>query len=377
MNKINVAIADDNQRTVEMMTELLEQESDIEVIASADDGEEALRIIKEKQPDVVLLDIIMPKLDGIGVLERLQTEDLSKRPIIIMVSAMGQENVCEEAMELGASYFILKPFDLRTIIKQIKQAKIKQQIPERPFVSVPEKIHGLTENQLEIIITNMIHEIGVPAHIKGYQYLRDSIMMAVCDMDILNSITKQLYPSIAQKFDTTPSRVERAIRHAIEVAWGRGNMDTIDALFGYTIHAGKGNQIYEAKVLGADAILLIAAILSEEKIKEFYDLAKSLEIDCLIEVHNEKELKKVVACGCDIIGINNRNLKTFDVDLNTTSKLAPLIPYEAVLVSESGMKDENDMKNVKEQGADAVLIGETFMRSDNIKETMKQLRSCL
>ena len=112
-------------------------------------------------------------------------------------------------------------------------------------------------------------------------------------------------------------------------------------------------------------------------LQEFYDLAKSLEIDCLVEVHNEKELKKVVACGCDIIGINNRNLKTFDVDLNTTSKLAPLIPYEAVLVSESGMKDENDMKNVKEQGADAVLIGETFMRSDNIKETMKQLRSCL
>ena len=166
MNKINVAIADDNQRTVEMMTELLEQESDIEVIASADNGEDALRIIKERQPDVVLLDIIMPKLDGIGVLEHLQNENLSKRPIIIMVSAMGQENVCEEAMDLGASYFILKPFDLRTIIKQIKQARIKQEVPERPFVSVPEKIHGLTENQLEIIITNMIHEIGVPAHIK-------------------------------------------------------------------------------------------------------------------------------------------------------------------------------------------------------------------
>ena len=239
MNKINVAIADDNQRTVEMMTELLEQESDIEVIASADDGEEALRIIKEKQPDVVLLDIIMPKLDGIGVLERLQTEDLSKRPIIIMVSAMGQENVCEEAMELGASYFILKPFDLRTIIKQIKQAKIKQQIPERPFVSVPEKIHGLTENQLEIIITNMIHEIGVPAHIKGYQYLRDSIMMAVCDMDILNSITKQLYPSIAQKFDTTPSRVERAIRHAIDIVWTKGNQELLKEIFGTFVMEGQ------------------------------------------------------------------------------------------------------------------------------------------
>ena len=169
MNKINVAIADDNQRTVEMMTELLEQESDIEVIASADDGEEALRIIKEKQPDVVLLDIIIPKLDGIGVLERLQTEDLSKRPIIIMVSAMGQENVCEEAMELGASYFILKPFDLRTIIKQIKQAKIKQQIPERPFVSVPEKIHGLTEQIIREAIartkearTHILHDVMNP-----------------------------------------------------------------------------------------------------------------------------------------------------------------------------------------------------------------------
>ena len=159
-------------------------------------------------------------------------------------------------MELGASYFILKPFDLRTIIKQIKQAKIKQQIPERPFVSVPEKIHGLTENQLEIIITNMIHEIGVPAHIKGYQYLRDSIMMAVCDMDILNSITKQLYPSIAQKFDTTPSRVERAIRHAI------------DALFGYTIHAGKGKPTNsEFIALIADKIRLEYGdeVLIEEK----------------------------------------------------------------------------------------------------------------
>ena len=261
MNKINVAIADDNQRTVEMMTELLEQESDIEVIASADDGEEALRIIKEKQPDVVLLDIIMPKLDGIGVLERLQTEDLSKRPIIIMVSAMGQENVCEEAMELGASYFILKPFDLRTIIKQIKQAKIKQQIPERPFVSVPEKIHGLTEQIIR-------EAIARTKHIKGYQYLRDSIMMAVCDMDILNSITKQLYPSIAQKFDTTPSRVERAIRHAIEVAWGRGNMDTIDALFGYTIHAGKGKPTNsEFIALIADKIRLEYGdeVLIEEK----------------------------------------------------------------------------------------------------------------
>ena len=136
-------------------------------------------------------------------------------------------------------------------------------------------------------------------------------------------------------------------------------------------------QIYEAKVLGADAVLLIAAILSEEKMKEFYELAKSLGLDCLAEVHNEKELEQTIACKCDIIGINNRNLKTFEVDLNTTSKLAPKIPYEAVLVSESGMMTKEDLLNVRKQGADGALIGEAFMRADNIQETMKELRSSL
>ncbi|MCI5623253.1 MULTISPECIES: sporulation transcription factor Spo0A [Anaerostipes] len=251
MEKINVAIADDNQRMVEMMTRLLEQEDDINVVGSTDNGEDVLEIIKEKQPDVVLLDIIMPKLDGIGVLEKLNEEPVNKKPEIIMVSAMGQENVCEEAMELGASYYILKPFDSRMMIRKIKQIKNGQN-HSKPFVSVREQQKGITENQLEIIVTNMIHEIGVPAHIKGYQYLRDSIMLAIYDMDILNSITKQLYPAIAEKFQTTSSRVERAIRHAIEVAWGRGKMDTIDALFGYTVHAGKG------KPTNSEFIALIA-----------------------------------------------------------------------------------------------------------------------
>lgn len=228
MNKINVAIADDNQRTVEMMTELLEQESDIEVIASADNGEDALRIIKERQPDVVLLDIIMPKLDGIGVLEHLQNENLSKRPIIIMVSAMGQENVCEEAMDLGASYFILKPFDLRTIIKQIKQARIKQDV------------------------TKIIRDLGIPAHIKGYQYIREGIIMAIEDINMMNYITKLLYPTIAKKYKTTSSSVERAIRHAIEVAWSRGKVELLEEMFGYTISAGKG------KPTNSEFIALIA-----------------------------------------------------------------------------------------------------------------------
>lgn len=145
MSKINVAIADDNQRMVEMMTEILQQERDIDVIASADNGETAVEVIKEKQPDVVLLDIIMPKLDGIGVLERLKEERMEKKPTVIMLSAMGQENVCEEAMELGASYFILKPFDSNMVIRKIKQLKSGQSIP-RPLVSMMEEKSGITKN---------------------------------------------------------------------------------------------------------------------------------------------------------------------------------------------------------------------------------------
>jgi len=250
MSKINVAIADDNQKMVSMMTQLLNLDQEIEVIGSAGNGEAAVEIIKEKKPDVVLLDIIMPKLDGIGVLEKLRDERLEKQPTVIMVTAMGQESVAEEAMELGASYFILKPFDSEMVIRKIKQAKLDKKV-QKPFVALKEQ-EGLNKNQLEIIITNIIHEIGVPAHIKGYQYLRDSIMLAIYDMDILNSITKQLYPTIAKQFGTTSSRVERAIRHAIEVAWGRGKMDTIDALFGYTVHAGKG------KPTNSEFIALIA-----------------------------------------------------------------------------------------------------------------------
>ena len=136
-------------------------------------------------------------------------------------------------------------------------------------------------------------------------------------------------------------------------------------------------QIYEAKVLGADAVLLIAAILSEEELIKLSRLAASLGLFCLTEVHNEEELQKVVRCKCDIIGINNRDLKTFHVDLNTTKRLAKLVPYDAVLVSESGMKNGNDIKEVKEYGADAVLIGETLMRSGDIKNTINELRGSL
>ena len=164
---------------------------------------------------------------------------------------MGQENVTEEAFELGASYYILKPFDRKSVIRKVKQAKEKRRSANAAYVSMDKK-SDLTMHDLEVIITNMIHEIGVPAHIKGYQYLREAIMMSVQDIEMLNSITKILYPTIAKKFQTTPSRVERAIRHAIEVAWSRGRMETLDALFGYTINTGKG------KPTNSEFIALIA-----------------------------------------------------------------------------------------------------------------------
>ena len=252
MNKINVAIADDNQRTVEMMTELLEQESDIEVIASADDGEEALRIIKEKQPDVVLLDLIMPKMDGLSVMEKVNMdEQITKRPEFIIVTAVGQERITEDAFRKGASYYVMKPFHNDMILSRIKDAgngerKNNSEYESRNAVSKKQ------EYNLETRVTDMIHEIGIPAHIKGYHYLRDAIIMAVDDMDVLNAITKVLYPTIAKMHQTTASRVERAIRHAIEVAWSRGKLDTLDELFGYTVSNRKG------KPTNSEFIALIA-----------------------------------------------------------------------------------------------------------------------
>lgn len=239
MNKITVMIADDNDTLVEELLGLINGESDMEVIAATGDGGEALKLLERKRPDVVLLDMILPSLDGLALLERLSPE-AKKSTVFIVLSALGQESITEEAFLLGAKYFLLKPFNKESLLKKIRQAGKRFPVTKAESVEKYSGRKGEDKVSLEIIVTDIIHEIGVPAHIKGYQYLRDSIMMAVQDMDILNSITKQLYPAIALRNHTTASRVERAIRHAIEVAWNRGKMDTIDALFGYTIHAGKG-----------------------------------------------------------------------------------------------------------------------------------------
>ena len=193
---------------------------------------------------MVLLDIIMPKLDGLDVLDRVRNDrSIKKHPAFIMISAIGQERITEDAFSRGADYYIMKPFDNDMVLNRIKHVRDGMAgggNTELRKVNAYEKAEEFSERSLEADVTEIIHEIGVPAHIKGYQYLREAIIMSVGDMDMLNSITKILYPTIAKKYQTTSSRVERAIRHAIEVAWSRGKMDTIDELFGYTIHNGKG-----------------------------------------------------------------------------------------------------------------------------------------
>lgn len=255
MEKLNVVIADDNERIVEMLNALIRTENDMEVVGTAGNGEEAVEVIKNNAPDVVLLDLIMPKMDGLGVLEKLQKDSsIRKMPAFIVLSAIGQEAVTEDAFALGANYYIMKPFNNEMLLGRLRSIRSRGERVLTPACQTAERkrTEFIEERDLETDVTNMIHEIGVPAHIKGYQYLRDAIMMSVEDMEMLNSITKILYPTIAKNHQTTPSRVERAIRHAIEVAWSRGKMDTIDELFGYTVSNGKG------KPTNSEFIALIA-----------------------------------------------------------------------------------------------------------------------
>ena len=264
--KVNVAIADDNEIMLQALGEIVRSDEELQVVGTAKDGEEAYELIRNKEPDVVLLDIVMPKLDGLTVMDKIRNDkNMKKHPAFIMITAIGQEKVTEDAFSLGADHYIMKPFDNDVVIRRIKHVRNmeKRRINEVRKVNAYEKNQELEGRNLESDVTNIIHEIGVPAHIKGYQYLREAIIMSVTDMEMLNSITKILYPGIAKKYQTTPSRVERAIRHAIEVALSRGKMDTIDELFGYTIHNGKG------KPTNSEFIALIAdKIRLEYKLRE-------------------------------------------------------------------------------------------------------------
>ena len=245
MEKLNVAIADDNERMLNLLGEIVESDKDLKLVGKARDREDIYHIIRDKEPDVVLLDLIMPKID----------KTVKKQPNFIIVTAIGQERITEDAFEKGAAFYILKPFRNETILQRIKSSghAEKSVAPYTDYTVYAEP----SEEDLETQVTELLHEIGIPAHIKGYHYLRDSILMAIDDMEVLNAITKILYPTVAKKNQTTSSRVERAIRHAIEVAWSRGKLDTLEALFGYTVSNGKGKPTNsEFIALVADTIRL-------------------------------------------------------------------------------------------------------------------------
>jgi len=247
-SKISVVIADDNKEFCNILSDYLLNQSDIVITGIAKDGLEALKLIKEKKPDLIVLDIIMPHLDGLGVLERLNMMNINPMPKVIVLSAVGQDKITQRAISLGADYYVVKPFDMEVFTKRIRQMfnntigndTVKKPVSFIDEVSVNVNVSKNEIKDLEGEITNIIHEIGVPAHIKGYMYLREAITMVVNDMELLSAVTKELYPSIAKKFNTTASRVERAIRHAIEVAWSRGQVETINKIFGYTVHNDKG-----------------------------------------------------------------------------------------------------------------------------------------
>ncbi len=220
-----VVIADANESYRAMLRETIEQTGEFTVVAGVGDGKNALRQVREQLPDLLLLDVVLPELDGFGVLEQLRREELPTRTM--MISSFFTEQVVGEALEKGAAFFMPKPFENSALMERMR--------------SVCRPVQPISHTKsLKNMVTDIIHEIGVPAHIKGYQYLREAILIAVDDMDVINAVTKVLYPEVARRFSTSPSRVERAIRHAIEVAWDRGDLETLQKFFGYTVSNTKG-----------------------------------------------------------------------------------------------------------------------------------------
>lgn len=239
--KVTVVIADDNKEFRLVLNDFLLTKNLFDVVDMVDDGLKAVEAVEKYEPDILILDIIMPHLDGLGVLEKLHKKNLSKFPKVIVLSAVGHDKVTQRAISMGVDYYIVKPFNFESFAErmmQISEFETSRVQNKNKEVIYNEKVKS--ELSLEVKITEILHEVGVPAHIKGYQYLRTSIIDVVNNIELLGAITKELYPSIAMKYTTTPSRVERAIRHAIEVAWTRGKIETINNIFGYTIHNNKG-----------------------------------------------------------------------------------------------------------------------------------------
>ena len=244
MEKIKLLLIDDNIELVNMMKEYFSSRANMEVVMTAHNGEEGLKLIEENLNafDVMILDLIMPKKDGVTLLEDMRDKNINKKVIVLTSYNTGE--MIRRVSDLGVNYFILKPFELMDLEKRILDLS-DQNLPENKSID-------LYHNNLRISITNILHELGVPSHIKGYQYIREGISIIYERPEVIGGITKELYPEIAKKFDTTVSRVERAIRHAIEVSWNRGSWDLMEEIFGHSV------DIDKAKPTNSEFIVTIA-----------------------------------------------------------------------------------------------------------------------
>ncbi len=242
-NYTSVIIADNAEEFCSSLTSALQRSEGFQIVGTANDGEQAVRLVMERKPQILVLDMMLAKKDGIGVLKAISS--MEHRPLVVATSGFITDYVASAAANLGVQYLMLKPCDMSALVERLEEVRggtnAQQFVPRHS-----------NSTSIESMVTNIIHEIGVPAHIKGYQYLREAIILAVEDMDVINAITKVLYPQVAKTFSTTPSRVERAIRHAIEVAWDRGDLDTLQRFFGYTVSNTKG------KPTNSEFIALIA-----------------------------------------------------------------------------------------------------------------------
>ena len=253
MEKIKVLMIDDNVNLVEMVNDYFEDNLRIDIVGSAYNGDEGLKIIKEGklEYDLIVLDLIMPKKDGIAVLRDLKENNINRN--IIVATSYNAPDTIRKVSEYGVTYYILKPFDLPDLEDKILDT----------FTTSSKKSINILSNNLQISISKMLHELGMPSHIKGYQYIREAISMVYDNPDIVGGITKELYPELATKFDTTVSRVERAIRHAIEVSWNRGDWDLMEEIFGHSV------DIDKAKPTNSEFIVTVADKLRLEYVKQY------------------------------------------------------------------------------------------------------------
>ncbi len=243
-NNINILIAEDDFVFRENMRSFFEGIEDVNVVGLANNGEEALQKIKSVKVDVVIIDLIMPIVDGFTVVERIKDEASPYKPGVIAISELSDEKVIQNIYRVGADYFMLKPFSFNEMLKRIRflkqQNELSQDKKKKLSIELLEESKEYKKRLIEAEVTNIIHEIGIPAHIKGYHYIRDAVILVINDLEVINAVTKQLYPTVAKKFNTSPTRVERAIRHAIEVAWIRGSEELLSSIFGSCFSNTKG-----------------------------------------------------------------------------------------------------------------------------------------